>query len=185
MTPLTLTDCPVARRTGAFFWNFFMARVYYGLATPRHLRDIVIAVCNVLGHGAPANCAVDLMLETAAQETHCGQIADPTPNGAGRGLFQIDPIAFNDICQRARPNDVNLISQNFGINIRTVRHDALDHSPLLSAIFCRLFYKLLPAPIPATLVERAAYWKKYYNTELGAGTVGQYVNNASLYASMC
>lgn len=161
-----------------------MARCFYGLAKKSHLRDIVVEVCNVLGHGANA-CAVDLMLETAAQETHCGQFRDPTPNGAGRGIFQIDPIAFNDICQRARSADVNAVFINFGIDIKTLRHDALDYSPLASAIFCRLFYKLKPEAIPSDLVGRAAYWKKHYNTVLGKGSVGEYVNNASLYASVC
>ena len=161
-----------------------MSRCFYGLAKQKHLREIVIEVCNVLGHGSNA-MAVDLMLETAAQETHCGQLRDPTPNGAGRGIFQIDPTAFNDICQRARANDLAMIYSEFAIDIKKVRHDALDHSPLLAAIFCRLFYKLIPAAIPNDLVGRAAYWKKYYNTALGKGSVGEYVNNASLYASVC
>ena len=78
-----------------------MAQCFYGLARRSHLREIIVAVCDVLGHGAGGH-AVDLLLETAAQETHCGQLRDSTPNGAGRGIFQIDPIAFNDICQRAR-----------------------------------------------------------------------------------
>lgn len=99
--------------------------------------------------------------------------------------MQIDAIPFNDIVQRTRKADANMIFNQFGVDIKTVRHDALDYSPLLSAIFCRLFYKLIPEPIPPTVVERAAYWKKYYNTELGAGSVGEYVNNASLYASRC
>lgn len=162
-----------------------MARCFYGLAKKSHLREIIVEVCNTLGHGGPNNCAVDLMLETAAQETHCGQLRDSTPNGAGRGIFQIDPIAFNDIIQRTRSADATMVFNQFAVDIKTVRHDALDHSPLLSAIFCRLFYKLIPEAIPATLAERAAYWKKYYNTELGAGSVGAYINNATLYASMC
>lgn len=161
-----------------------MSRCFYGLARQKHLRDIVIEVCNVLGHGSNA-MAVDLMLETAAQETHCGQLRDPTPNGAGRGIFQIDPIAFNDICQRARPADVTAVFNNFGIDIKSIRHDALDYSPLVAAVFCRLFYKLIPEAIPATLIGRAEYWKKHYNTVKGKGSVGEYINNASIYASVC
>ena len=161
-----------------------MSRCFYGLAKQKHLREIVIEVCNVLGHGSNA-MAVDLMLETAAQETHCGQLRDPTPNGAGRGIFQIDPVGFNDICQRTRSGDVTAVFNNFGIDIKTIRHDALDYSPLAAAIFCRLFYKLIPESIPNAVVGRAGYWKKYYNTELGKGSVGEYVNNASLFASVC
>lgn len=162
-----------------------MSRVYYGLANQKHLRDCVVTVCSVLGYGGNGNFAVDLMMETAAQETQCGQYRDPTPRSAGRGLFQIDPIAFNDICQRARPSDIAQVFNNFAIDIKKIRHDALDFSPLLSAIFCRLFYKLIPEAIPSTVDGRAAYWKKYYNTVEGDGTVAKYLYNAKHYASVC
>lgn len=162
-----------------------MARCFYGLAKQKHLRDIVIAVCETLGYGGLGGYAVDLMLETAAQETHCGQFRDPTPLGAGRGLFQMDLIAFDDIRNRARASDIRMVIDNFGIDIRKCNHAQLDHSPLLAAIFCRLFYKLIPAAIPGDLVGRAEYWKKYYNTAVGDGSVGEYVNNARLYASVC
>lgn len=162
-----------------------MALVYYGLANQRHLRDTVVAVCAVLGYGGGGGFAVDLMMETAAQETRCGQYRDPTPNGAGRGLFQIDPIAFQDICQRARPSDVAMIFNTFGIDIKKVRHDALDHSPLLAAIFCRLFYKLIAEVIPSSTEGRAAYWKRYYNTVKGKGSAAEYVVNAERYARAC
>lgn len=162
-----------------------MGLVYYGLASQKHLRETVIAVCSVLGYGGQGGFAVDLMMETAAQETHCGQHRDPTPNGAGRGLFQIDPIAFNDICRRARPTDCAMIFNTWGIDLKKVRHDALDHSPLLSAIFCRLFYKLIPDAIPSSAEGRAAYWKKHYNTVLGAGSAAEYLVNAKRYAGAC
>ena len=45
----------------------------------------------------------------------------------------------------------------------------------LAVAFCRLFYRRKPGAIPATMPGRAAYWKKYYNTIRGAGTVDHYV----------
>jgi hypothetical protein len=161
-----------------------MARFFYGLANEKQLREFVVVVCGVLGHGASGG-AVDLLMETAAQETHCGQFRDPTPRGAGRGVFQMDLIAFNDIRNRARVADINMVIDNFGVDIRIVNHDALDHSPLLAAIFCRLFYKLLPSAIPSTMGERAHYWKRFYNTEVGKGTVSEYINNARIYGGPC
>jgi hypothetical protein len=115
-----------------------MARCFYGLAKKSHLRDIVVEVCNVLGHGANA-CAVDLLLETAAQETHCGQLRDPTPHGAGRSIFQIDKETFYDVRARARASDVQMIIDNFGIDIRCCEWEHIDYSPLLAAIFAVCF----------------------------------------------
>ena len=41
--------------------------------------------------------------------------------------------------------------------------------------FCRIFYRRKPGPIPGTLPGRAAYWKRFYNTPRGAGTVDKYI----------
>jgi hypothetical protein len=40
---------------------------------------------------------------------------------------------------------------------------------------CRVHYLRCPGTIPAGLRAQAEYWKKYYNTPLGAGTVDGYV----------
>lgn len=152
----------------------------YGLARPEQSLEFARAVCDLLGHGA-SGLAITMLLETAAQETHLGQYRDPTPNGAGRGLFQCDKIAFIDVQRRARLNDINAVQQSFGFDIRAVQHAALDSSPLLAAVFARLFYKLIPDAFPADLPGRAAYWKRFYNTFDGRGTVDDYMLNAKRY----
>jgi len=38
-----------------------------------------------------------------------------------------------------------------------------------------LKYKLIPELIPNSLDERATYWKKYYNSEAGKGTMKHYL----------
>lgn len=152
----------------------------YGLVRPEQARDYVTAICDLLGHGA-GNNAVCMLLETAAQETQMGRFRDPTPNGAGRGLFQIDPIGFEDVQARARDGDVFRVRSAYSFDIREVRHNDLDASPLLSTVFCRLFYKLKPEPFPQTIFQRADYWKRHYNTVLGRGTPEEYVRNAEAW----
>lgn len=53
----------------------------------------------------------------------------------------------------------------------------LNDNDHLGALFCRLHYMRVPIGIPCDLADQAAYWKRHYNTILGAGTVEQYVNN--------
>lgn len=149
----------------------------YGLVVPAQAIEYAIAVCDVLGNGENG-AAVQLLLETAAQETHLGRYRDPTPNGAGRGLFQCDLIAFQDVQQRARVHDLTAVRSRFGFDITRVEHSALDSSPLLAAVFCRLHYKRVVELIPATLEGRADYWKAFYNTAAGKGTAAEYVRNA-------
>jgi hypothetical protein len=154
-------------------------KFYYGLTSFQMLQEAVYVVCDVLGHGS-GNKAPLLMLETAAQETRCGTFKDPTPYGAGRGVFQLDLIAFEDISFRCPPKAYRLIKDEFGIDIRKCQHSQVDSSPLLAAIFCRIFYLLIPAQIPQTVEERAEYWKRYYNTVAGKGTALEYIANAAV-----
>ena len=170
----------LARLIAGFFLPAgYDVKFYYGLTSFQMLQEAVYAVCDVLGHGQ-GNKAALLMLETAAQETRAGTFKDPTPYGAGRGVFQIDKIAFDDLCTRCPPRVYESIKQAFAIDIRKCQHNQVDSSPLLAAIFCRLFYYLIPAPIPQTVEERADYWKKYYNTVAGKGTAAEYVANAAV-----
>ncbi len=152
---------------------------FYGLSRPAELPAIVQRVCDVLGHGFNRT-ASHLLLETMAVETRLGQFRDPTPNGAGRGICQFDPIAFRDVQDRASASDILAIDAEFGINIKFLTHAQLDYSPVVSVIFCRLFYKLVKAPIPPSMSGRAEYWKRYYNTVRGKGTVEDYAKAAAL-----
>lgn len=152
----------------------------YGLVNPAQVHLFVVAVCNVLGTGS-TGMAARMLLETAAQETHVGRYRDPTPLGAGRGLFQCDRIAFVDVRQRARIADIEAVRNAWGFDIRAVGHEQLDSSPLLAAVFARLFYKLIPDVFPVDLAGRAAYWKRFYNTADGRGTVEEYMQNAGRF----
>lgn len=154
---------------------------YYGLVRVEHALDIAEAICDVLGHGANGR-AVHLMLETSAQETQLGGYVDPTPYRAGTGLCQIDEIAFRDIVTRTNPRNRKLIRDEFGVDLARLKYQELEFNPFLSLLFCRLHYILVPAPIPATVDERAIYWKRYYNTFAGKGTPEEYLANSKLAA---
>lgn len=45
-------------------------------------------------------------------------------------------------------------------------------------VFCRIKYWRVPKKIPMDLDGMASYWKKYYNTEGGAGTVSHFLEKA-------
>lgn len=152
----------------------------YGLVRSDHARDFARSVCDVLGRGKN-NMAEPMLLETSAQETHLGRFRDRTPYGAGTGLCQIDLIAFEDIKARTRDKHKQAILEVFSIDLDKVEYRELEYSPLLSFIFCRLHYKLIPDEIPKSLEGRADYWKKFYNTSAGKGSAEEYIENAHRY----
>lgn len=152
----------------------------YGLVSLAQVKHFSQAVCDVLGKGEN-NSAVYLLCETAAAETQFGTVPDRTRNGAGRGLLQHDKISFVDIQQRASLADVAALDKAFDFDIRLVEWDDLNYSPLLSMTFGRLHYKLRPGAIPQALRARAEYWKRWYNTVKGKGTVEHYLESVARF----
>ncbi|OFC71798.1 hypothetical protein [Alteromonas confluentis] len=151
--------------------------LHYGLTSFQQAFQLAVNVCDLLGHGANRT-AVHLLLETAAAETQLGTFADPTPNGAGSGLTQGDPIAVKDVRQRTRGNDAELVRQAFEFDVYSLQPEDLREDPLKALVFTRLFYKLRPEPIPVSAWERARYWKTFYNTVAGSGTQEHYIHSA-------
>lgn len=153
-----------------------MNKVFYGLGSKNEAVVIARKICDVLGGGVN-NTAIQLMVETAQQETLLGSFRDKRPLSHGIGLCQFDFIGFKDVQERTRPHINTKIFEHFGIKIRKVQHRDLAYSPFLSLLFCRLFYLLRPDPIPQSIDERADYWKQHYNTVKGKGTADEYIAN--------
>lgn len=144
----------------------------YGLTSKEHLKDIIKSVVSVFGGGENAE---KLLWETAGAETARGDTPDLTLH-SGYGIMQFDNAGFEEVKRRTRQSVKEKIKQAFGIDIDRVTIQELQHSPLLSVIFARLYYMLIPKPIPDNIVGRAEYWKKYYNTYAGSGTVEHYLS---------
>lgn len=147
----------------------------YGITKGFDLHAMAKQVCDCLGHGKHKK-AVNLLMETAGQETLLGKL-DDLSEFAGMGLTQFDKIPFYDVKDRCRESDKQKVLDCFGIDINIVEWTDLRYNPLLCFIFTRLKYKKIEEPIPLTLEERGKYWKKYYNSELGKGTAKEYVYN--------
>jgi hypothetical protein len=133
-----------------------------------------------LGNGAN-NAANKLILGTIATETRFGEYRDPTPFRAGSGLCQIDQKTFFDIKARTRKHNKDLILKEFDISIENVTYSMLEYNPLLSVMFCRLFYKLIPEEIENDIKCLSMYWKRYYNTSLGKGNEQQFIGNYNYF----
>lgn len=144
----------------------------YGYVTDELVVEMATKICDCVGHGK-YNTAVEMIIETAIAETGLGRIEDKT-DGAGMGITQFDKIPFADVRDRSiklRP----AILKELGVDIAKVNWDDLRYNIFLSLLFARLLYWLKGDPIPATIEERAKYWKLHYNTKDGKGTVEHYL----------
>lgn len=154
----------------------------YGLTRTGQVNDIAYDVVVALGGSTNA---YKLLIETAAQETKSGKYRDRSAYGAGVGLCQFDPIGFHDTQDRISQRVKDIVLEAFGIDVDKVSHNELAYSPLLSFIWCRMFYLLRPGAIPDSIEFRGRYWKLHYNSFKGAGTVTEYVKNAEALQGVC
>ena len=122
--------------------------------------------------------AEDLVVGTALHESgglrYVHQVGGPA-----KGFVQMEPATYRDL-------HTNFIAYRDQLRIKLWdRFDSdMGHSPdrlvtdlALGVIMCRIHYLRSPGNIPTDLRGQAEYWKKYYNTSLGKGTVQQYIDH--------
>ena len=146
---------------------------------PKHLRELVIRpACEAIGLYSLA--AEELLLGTACQESKCGTFLKQLGKGPALGIFQMEPATYKDLwanfLQHREPLSHKLI-EIVGHAAHTAEH--MMWNLRFAAAMCRVHYFRITAPLPAAgdIPAQAAYWKKYYNTPKGAGTVEEYLNN--------
>lgn len=143
----------------------------YGVNSLGDIKAVCKAIANKYHFNANKENLYRMLLETAIVETNAGTAIDKTAN-SGRGLFQFDKIGYNEaLTQRVRVknNDfANQIAEGYMGN-------SILQNAYFSAYLARLFYLSKSGAIPSDVSGRAFYWKKYYNTVKGAGSVEHYI----------
>lgn len=161
---------------------------------PEQLRTLVVQpVLAALELSAP-DVAENLVMGTAAHESHLGDYIKQVGGGPAMGIFQMEPATLNDCYANYLdyPGRADLKAKVDGF---LAAHPALsDGSPdkagqlatnlAYATAMCRIRYYRAPAAMPTDANDvnaLAAYWKQYYNTPLGAGTVEQFVADYNRY----
>lgn len=144
-------------------------------------RDLIADTLDEIG--LHSEHAVNLLLGTAAQESGFGKYLRQLKNGPALGVFQMEPNTYNDIVKnylkykRPLTNEMESSCQC----LIEYNSDALIWNIKLAICMARIHYLRVPAPLPTDLSGYAAYWKKYYNTYLGAGTEEEFIRNYKKY----
>ena len=98
--------------------------------------------------------------------------------GPALGFFQMEPNTALDIWNNYvmyRPKYRDKL-YSLGFDDGTLEFCLLSNIGLQAA-FCRLHYRRVPSALPAAdnLEGQARYWKKYYNSDMGKGTVKHFM----------
>ncbi|MBL4748820.1 MAG: hypothetical protein JKY17_08770 [Magnetovibrio sp.] len=140
-------------------------------------KDVVRPILKELDLWSPD--AEELVIGTAAHEsglTYLKQMG----GGPALGMCQMEPTTHDDIWAnylRYQTAKSAALKAMFGPAAGDARHMTWNIG--YAVAMCRVHYLRQPGALPlATNIDgQAAYWKKYYNTPLGAGTIEEYVKN--------
>lgn len=120
---------------------------------------------------ANSNDAVNLLSETTAVESAFGKYNKQIGGGPALGIFQMEPNTRDDIINnyiRYRPY------------LHKFKHgDLMDEQ--YAIIMARIHYLRVRSPIPSDRLGRAYYWKKYFNTYKGKGSIRGYMEKCERY----
>ncbi|MCB9990669.1 MAG: hypothetical protein H6867_04740 [Rhodospirillales bacterium] len=145
----------------------------------RQFRDLIVVPA--LGRiGAYSRNAEQLVMGTGLAESSFIFIQQ-IGRGPARGFFQMEPATHDDIWSNYLSKKLDLLDDLKGLLIRDMDlHDQLHGNLFYAAAMCRIHYLRFREPLPEVGDWRgmAAYWKKYYNTPLGAGTIEGFLQKA-------
>jgi hypothetical protein len=128
--------------------------------------------------------ASEFLKRIAKAESDYGRHGATYRSGYFGGIWQIDISGFK--ATKEIETHPSLIELHNAINVHFSaaglrEFDWMQQSwqicviPLFSCIAARLYLAAIPMAIPANLISQAHYWKRYYNTPRGKGTVAHFV----------
>ncbi len=144
------------------------------------LRELVIAP--VLEHlGMHSTAAEELVLNTARAESQL-EFLRQHGGGPALGLYQMEPATHDDIWENFLKyrRELSRKVRSLAINRGTPDSQQVIGNLYYATAMCRVHYFRVPAPLPSAgdLAAQADYWKRYYNTHLGRGTVEHFLGSA-------
>lgn len=158
-----------------------------------HIRGLIEEILFDLEPAIPfSKTAVELLMLTSAQESHLGrelrQIGIEDERNGALGIFQIEIKTFNDIWDRdlEKSNDnflsykkhlELLINKYYNHNL-SLEMNLKGNIPLQIVVARLIYYRVKPAlPHENDIIGIAEYYKKHFNTYLGAATVEKAIAN--------
>jgi len=133
--------------------------------------------------GLYSDNARDLIMGTFAQESNF-KYTRQIGGGPALGYGQMEPATFNDIVVnflRHKPELMGKVMKASGVV--TMEPEMLVDNKKLMICMTRIHYLRVKEALPSNkdVWAMGEYWKQYYNTPLGRGTVKEFVENYKKY----
>lgn len=142
------------------------------------LEHVVRPALRAFGPGYRTMAAEQLLMGTAAQESGFRYLKQ-VGGGPALGLWQMEPATFRWLRDQLAPARGLSSAAHESTRGREPDESELIWNLRLAAAYCRLRYIADSDPLPPSgdTMAQANYWKRVYNTHLGAGTPSQYLQS--------
>lgn len=134
--------------------------------------NVIIPACKHIG--VTNKNGIDLVWETGCTESHYRHFSQ-VGGGPALGLWQMEPNTHNDIWENVLKYREALAEKVRSLCTDGPKPSELMFNPFYAAAMCRVQYLRFEEAIPDDIVGRAHYYKKYYNTHEGKGSVEKYL----------
>ena len=125
--------------------------------------------------------AVNLLVGTALQESLGGTYVKQI-KGPACGIYQMEPATARDIIDNFLKYKKELSDKVFRFYNRNLTlEENLISNLFFATAMCRVHYFRVKEALPTTVVTYGDYWKRYYNTVKGKGTVTEFVSKYREY----
>lgn len=147
--------------------------------------DVAAAAAAVVDGALPDGSGGTFLLRIAAQESNFGLAQGTYRLSGDKGMTQVNTSSgFKEVKRRIAMGQgrvweaAQVLNQRLGLDLNNLTKDDLD-KPVVAMAVARLYVEAVGKPVPADLEGQAQWWKRHYNTYLGAGTAQQFVRSAS------
>lgn len=148
------------------------------------IKDLIVRVTTA--QELCSEVSTNLILGTCAKESDFGIYLRQLDNGPALGVFQMEPATERDIWKNylylGRSKRRETIYNISGIR-SYINNEAMEWNIAYGICMCRLHYRRIAEPFPAAddVVALGWYWKNYYNSLQGKGTVKQFIKAYEKY----
>lgn len=147
---------------------------------PQQLHDYVVKPACIFIDGKYRPEVAQLLMGTCAQESHMGKYLQQLGGGPAAGIFQMERPAYIDNWDNYLAYKSELAAQiRTEFSFGKLSYDQIRTNLLFAAVMCRVDYKRESRAIPKfnDVEGHARYWKEYWNSMKGKGTVVEYMHN--------
>ena len=154
------------------------------------MRSLIESTCSILGDKYSSPEAVELVLATGIVESRYEYIRQ-MGDGPARSFWQVEPATAVDNLAHYLVHRSSLMKKCAEASLVDLKYwqiydervwaEILEKNIAAGIIHCRIKYWRVPKRMPNSIEGQADYWKKYYNTEGGAGVPEHLVESVKKY----